>query len=53
MGGYITENAGHVPQKGDVFTINGYNFQVKEADSKQIFWLLVHQAQSEDQDENP
>ena len=52
IGGYISENAGYVPQKGEIFTISYYNFQVKEADSKQIFWLLVHQAQSEDQDES-
>ncbi len=51
IGGYLTENAGHVPQKGEIFTLNNYNFQVKEADTKQIFWLLVHPVEIDKQDE--
>lgn len=51
IGGYLTENAGHVPQKGEVFTIQDHSFQIREADTKQCFWIVVHPVQIKNQDE--
>jgi magnesium and cobalt transporter len=42
IGGYLTEKAGRVPQIGEVFEINGYTFQVKDADNKQVQSIVVY-----------
>jgi magnesium and cobalt transporter len=42
IGGYLTEKAGRVPREGEVFEINGYTFQIKEADHKQVLWIMLH-----------
>ncbi len=42
IGGFLTEQAGRVPKETENFQINGYTFQIKEADPKQVQWVLVH-----------
>lgn len=42
VGGYLTQTAGEVPQSGEVFHIREYAFQIKEADAKQVFWILIY-----------
>jgi magnesium and cobalt transporter len=42
IGGYLTEWAGRVPQESESFSIDEYTFQIKEADNKQVFWVLIH-----------
>lgn len=41
LGGFLIEMAGRIPAAGETFDINGYSFQIKEADSKQIQSVLV------------
>lgn len=41
MGGYLSELAGHVPQAGESFMLEGYRFTVKDANAKQIHSILV------------
>lgn len=41
IGGYLSELAGRVPDQGEYFSIAGYRFRVKEADPKQVRWLVV------------
>lgn len=36
VGGFLSLHAGHVPQKGETFAFNGWDFLVTEADAKQI-----------------
>ncbi len=47
IGGFLTEQAGRVPQETENFQINGYTFQIKEADPKQVQWILVHPVPAE------
>lgn len=42
VGGYLTQSAGQVPQAGEVFHLQEYAFKIKEADAKQIFWILIY-----------
>ena len=42
IGGYLTEKIGRVPQKGEQFSFGQHSFQIKEADSKQVQWVLIH-----------
>ena len=42
IGGYLTEKAGRVPQVGEVFEINDYTFQVKDADNKQVQSIVIY-----------
>ncbi len=42
VSGYLTERIGRVPQTGENFSFGQYSFQIKEADSKQIQWVLIH-----------
>ncbi len=42
IGGYLTEKAGRVPQVGEVFEINDYSFQVKDADNKQVQSIVIY-----------
>jgi magnesium and cobalt transporter len=41
VGGYITENIGRVPVKGEVLELNGYRFKIRDADVRQIHWLVL------------
>jgi len=41
IGGYLSELAGRVPRTGEVFTLESRRFTVKEADKRQIRWILV------------
>ncbi len=41
IGGYLSEMAGHVPQAGESFVLEGYRFSVKDANAKQIQTILV------------
>lgn len=36
IGGYLCLEAGHVPEKGEIFECGGWRFIVDEADAKQI-----------------
>lgn len=47
LSGYICELAGRVPEQGEVFRIDGHSFEVKDADPKQIHWVLIKPAQPE------
>lgn len=42
VSGYLTERMGRVPQTGEQFALGRYSFQIKEADSKQVQWVLIH-----------
>lgn len=42
LGGYLTETAGRVPGVGENFQIGPHTFQIKEADKKQIHWVLLY-----------
>lgn len=42
VGGYLCELAGRVPSVGENFSLAGHRFTVKEADAKQIRWILIH-----------
>lgn len=46
VGGYISEQLGRVPSTGESLDIQGYSFFIKEADVKQIQWVLVSQSTS-------
>ena len=41
IGGYLSVDAGHVPQKDEEFHIGGWVFTVAEADAKQIHTVLA------------
>jgi len=41
LGGFLIEMTGRIPSTGETFDINGYSFQIKEADSKQIQSVLI------------
>lgn len=41
IGGLITHSFGHVPQPNEEAVIDGYHFQVKKADNRQIHWLRM------------
>lgn len=45
VGGYLCELAGRVPAVGENFSLAGHRFTVKEADAKQIRWILIHPPQ--------
>jgi magnesium and cobalt transporter len=46
IGGYLSEQAGRVPRKGDTFAIEGRRFTVKEGDKRQVRWILVEDLSS-------
>lgn len=46
VGGYLCELAGRVPSVGENFSLAGHRFTVKEADAKQIRWILIHPPQT-------
>lgn len=41
LGGYISEQLGRVPEANESLKIQGHTFLIKEADVKQIQWVLV------------
>lgn len=41
IGGYLSQMAGRVPRKGDVFDVHGYRFTIQEADQKKVRWIRV------------
>ncbi len=44
IGGYLSELAGRVPKTGETFTLAGKRFTIKEADKRQIRWILIESA---------
>lgn len=45
IGGYLCLEAGHVPQAGEIFECDGWQFTIEEADVKQIRRVIVERAQ--------
>lgn len=41
VSGYVCELAGRVPSAGEAFSINGHRLVVKEADPKQVHWIVI------------
>ncbi|GAB7080534.1 hemolysin family protein [Megalodesulfovibrio paquesii] len=41
VGGYLSELAGRVPRQGEVFRVQGWRFEVKEADAKQLRFTVM------------
>jgi len=41
IGGYLSQLAGRVPHKGDVFDVQGHRFIIQEADQKKVRWIRV------------
>jgi magnesium and cobalt transporter len=41
IGGFLCEQAGKVPQRGESLTIKDHIFEIKEADKKHILWVIV------------
>ncbi len=41
LGGYLSEQLGRLPETDETLDIQGYSFFIKEADVKQIQWVLV------------
>lgn len=41
LSGFICELAGRVPTNGESFAVNGEVFEIKDADAKQIHWILI------------
>lgn len=46
VSGFLCELAGRVPEPQESFTIDGHTLTVKEADAKQIHWILVRRTDS-------
>jgi len=44
IGGFLTELAGRVPRPGDAFTLEGRRFTIREADRRQIRWIVIEPA---------
>ncbi len=49
IGGYLSLQAGHVPTKGEVFSMDGWTFTVKEADVKFIRRIVVEKSSTASQ----
>lgn len=41
VSGYLCELAGRVPDQGELFELDGRSFLVKEADARQVHWVVV------------
>lgn len=41
IGGYLSQLAGYVPDKGEIFDLEGKTFEVADADAKQVRQVLV------------
>ncbi|MDD6087861.1 MAG: hemolysin family protein [Desulfovibrionaceae bacterium] len=48
IGGYLCLEAGHVPEKGEVFESAGWQFSITEADAKQIRRILAEKAATQE-----
>lgn len=48
IGGYLSLDAGHVPQKGEEFDLSGWRFSVTDADAKQIHKVLARRLTPEE-----
>lgn len=46
VGGYISEQLGRVPETDESLDLQGYTFLVKDADAKQVHWLLITKPES-------
>ncbi len=44
ISGYLCSVAGRVPETGEVFEDQDLRFEVKEADPKQVHWILINRA---------
>ena len=44
IGGFLTELAGRVPRQGDAFTLESRRFTIREADRRQIRWIVIEPA---------
>ena len=44
LGGFLTELAGRVPRQGDTFTLEGQRLTVREANRRQIRWIVIEPA---------
>jgi magnesium and cobalt transporter len=44
IGGFLTELAGRVPRQGDAFTLEGRRLTVREADRRQVRWIVIEPA---------
>lgn len=53
IGGFLCELAGRVPRKGDSFTLEGRRFTIKEADKRQIRWILIESFGPAEHDADP
>ncbi len=47
IGGYLSQLAGRVPRKGDVFDIQDFRFRIKDADQKKVRWIDVQPLETE------
>ena len=47
IGGYLSLDAGHVPQKDEEFRIGGWLFTIADADAKQIHTVIATREQEE------
>ena len=41
VGGYISEQLGRVPETDETLELQGHTFRIKEADVKQIQWVII------------
>ncbi|MDY7000187.1 MAG: hemolysin family protein [Thermodesulfobacteriota bacterium] len=41
VSGYLCELAGRVPKQGESYLVKGRNFTVKEADARQVHWIVI------------
>lgn len=41
VSGYLCELAGRVPDQGETFDVGGRSFMVKEADARQVHWVVI------------
>lgn len=41
VSGYLCEMAGRVPDQGETFDVGGRSFMVKEADARQVHWVVI------------
>lgn len=41
IGGYLCELAGRVPSTNETFNLEGHRFTIREADAKQVRWILI------------
>ncbi len=46
IGGLLCELSGRVPKQGEIFTLDGARYTVKDADKKQIRWIHMQPAES-------